>query len=306
MINVLTNNVGVFVACLGSMWRAPLPTIFTVASVGIILALPAGLLMLSDNLESTSKLLQQTPEITVFLTKNTSDENLQRVHSKISKIEQVHQIELVSADEALNEFKELTGLNSVLEYIPENPLPAVLLVQLKEEYTDAETFENISVNIQSLDHVDSVQIDLEWVRRLNAILEIARIGSTVISVLLIVAAVLLICNSTRVSISNRMDEILVIDHVGGTQSFIRRPFVYTAILHSLLAVLFASAIIEFVEHALRQPINDLAKLYNNEFRFTGIAAQTWFEVAIAVALLSWIATRITVFMCLHRLRNSEP
>ena len=111
------------------MWRARLATLFTVSSVGIVLSLPLGLYTLSANLNSASEFVKSTPEVTIFVSKNASEDSITELSASIHQLPEVNQVSVITADEALEEFKSITGIESIIEYVPENPLPTVFIVQ---------------------------------------------------------------------------------------------------------------------------------------------------------------------------------
>ena len=188
---------------------------------------------------------------------------------------EVDQITVISADEALEEFKTITGIESVVKYISDNPLPTVLIVRPAEIQAGPSEFEQLVDTLRKFESVEAVEADFEWIRRLYSIVGLANAVFVVVSILLVVAAILLICNTTRLSVSSRLNEILVIDQIGGTKAFIRRPFVYIAVLQSLMAVLLSATIIEGVRISLEPHITQLAELYNSPFRLVGLPWQNW-------------------------------
>lgn len=290
-----------FVSCLGRMWRARLATLFTVTSVGIVLSLPLGLYTLSVNLESATEFVSSTPEISLFVSKNASADSVTELNTSIRQLPEVNQVSVITADEALEEFKSMTGIESIIEYVPENPLPTVLIVQPTDSNSSPNEIKRLATTLRELELVDAVEVDFEWLRRFFSIIDLVNIVFTVVSVLLISAAVLLICNTTRLSISSRQDEIMVIDQIGGTRSFIRRPFVYIAVIQSLLGVAIAAAIIEAIRLTLEPYVAQLAELYASPFRLTGLTWQLWLAFTLSVCAISWIASIITVKICLYRL-----
>ena len=293
------------VSCLGRMWRVRLATLFTVASVGIVLSLPLGLYTLSINLKSATEFVKSTPEITLYVSKNASADSITELRSSIQQLPDVSQVSVITADEALEEFKAITGIESIIEYVPENPLPTVLIVQPPKSISSPNDFQQLATTLRGLELVDAVEVDFEWLRRFYSIIGLVNIVFTIVSVLLISAAVLLICNTTRLSISSRQDEIMVIDQIGGTQSFIRRPFVYIAVMQSLLGVAIAATIIEVIRLTLEPYVAQLADLYASPFRLTGLTWQLWLTITLSVCVISWIASRITVKICLFRLAASK-
>ncbi len=287
------------------MWRARLATLFTVTSVGIVLSLPLGLYTLSVNLKSATEFVKNTPEITLFLSKAASAESIAELGASIRQLPEVSQVSVITADEALEEFESITGIESIIKYVPDNPLPTVLIVRPPESKSNPDQIQQLATSLRELELVDAVEVDFEWLRRFYSIIGLVNIVFTIVSILLISAAVLLICNTTRLSISSRQDEIMVIDQIGGTRSFIRRPFVYIAVMQSLLGVAIAAVIIEAIRLTLEPYVAQLADLYASPFRITGLTWRLWLAITFSVCAISWIASRITVKICLYRLAASN-
>src|SRR5690554_8103554 len=78
-----------------------------------------------------------------------------------------------------------------------------------------------------MEAIERVQVDLGWLQRLNAITDILARAVWALALLLGAAVILVIGNTARLAIENRRDEILVAKLVGGTDAFVRRPFLYT-------------------------------------------------------------------------------
>jgi cell division transport system permease protein len=57
--------------------------------------------------------------------------------------------------------------------------------------------------------------------------------------------------------------------VGGSDGFVRRPFVYTGLLYGLFGALLAWAIIMITVLVLQQPVATLAQLYGSRYALTG-------------------------------------
>ncbi len=298
-------NLQTLVACIGRMWKTPLATLFTIVCVGIILSLPSGLYMLHVNLSSVAALVNSTPEITVFVAQEATEDSIDQLSGQIRNLPQVRQADVITADEALEEFKQTTGLESIVEYVQDNPLPSILVVQPAESHYEPVQLQQLVDDIRAYEIVDAVEVDLEWVRRLHSILGLVQTLSVVVSALLLMTAILVVCNTTRLSISSRLDEIMVIEQIGATRAFIRRPFVYTAVLHSLMSVAFAAAIMEGCRAIFADQIRDLASLYSSGFQLIGISWQAWLIIAVLVSLVSWIAARITIRICLRSLAASR-
>ena len=82
--------------------------------------------------------------------------------------------------------------------------------------------------------VDIASLDLDWVRRLHAILEFARRAVAILAGLLGIAVLIIVGNTVRLAVLSRREEIEVTKLVGGTDAFIRRPFLYSGLLQGVL------------------------------------------------------------------------
>ena len=90
--------------------------------------------------------------------------------------------------------------------------------------------------------------------------------------LLLALGVLLVAGNTiRLAIASRREEILVIKLVGGTDAFVRRPFLYTGLWYGLGGAVVAWLLIVLVLLWLDGPVGELAALYQSDFRLAGLS-----------------------------------
>ena len=91
--------------------------------------------------------------------------------------------------------------------------------------------------------VDIVQLDLDWVRRLHSLLDVLRRVMWVVVAVLGLGVLAVIGNTIRLEIQQRRPEIEVTKLVGGSNAFVRRPFLYTGIFYGLGGALLAALIV---------------------------------------------------------------
>jgi cell division transport system permease protein len=72
--------------------------------------------------------------------------------------------------------------------------------------------------------VEEVDMDMDWVRRLKAIMALGEQMVLGLAALLCLGVLLAIGNTIRLAIENRREEIIIAKLVGGTDGFVRRPF----------------------------------------------------------------------------------
>ena len=86
------------------------------------------------------------------------------------------------------------------------------------------------------------------------------------------ALLLVIGNTIRLHIENRRTEIEVIKLVGGTDSYVRRPFLYMGALYGVGAGLLAWLVLAFGLDCLNDAVVRLAGLYGSDFTLGGVPA----------------------------------
>ena len=77
--------------------------------------------------------------------------------------------------------------------------------------------------------VEDVQLDMEWLDRLDALLDMGRKLVLALGRGLGLGVILVVGNTIRLAIQSRRDEIIIVKLVGGTDAYVRRPFLYTRI-----------------------------------------------------------------------------
>ena len=141
--------------------------------------------------------------------------------------------------------------------------------------------------------VDIAQLDLEWVQRLNAMLVLGQRLALGLVILLSAGVLLIIGNTIRLEIENRRDEVVVVKLVGATDSFVRRPFLYTGIFYGLGGGIVASLIVSVGLAILNEPVSTLAGLYQSSYQLLGLnfgdMLSLWFMSAMLGYFGAWLS-----------------
>ena len=278
---------------LGQLLAAPLSSLLSAAVIAIALALPSGLMVMLRDSQQLVGQWQDTAQISVFLKQGIDNDNAQRLARTISQWPNVRLVSYMSADDALAEFQQNSGFGDVLAVLQENPLPAVIIVEPEHEDLSRQSLAPLVSRLQDLSQVDTVQVDFEWIQRLNQIIRVAQRGGLLLSLLLGVAVLLVVGNTIRLTIFNRRQEILVVKLIGGTPGFIRRPFLYTGFWYGLMGAVIAWILVSGFFLLMNEPMRQLLTLYNSNFELTGLTLREtglMFLVGVGLGLIgSWLA-----------------
>lgn len=293
----------IIVECFDSLFSTPLKTWFPIVLTAIVLALPTGLYMTASSVNFFSIFLRQPPELTVFLAKEIEQSTAHQIQQNISGLNTVQSAKLISADEALVEFQQLTGLHTVANYLPENPFSTLVIVQPDKSHTSLEAVQELSAKLYQLDYVDLVQFDQEWTAKLFSLRKIASIfGQTTVGLLLTIA-VALICLFGHWRVSDRTDEIKLLSLIGANSSFISRPLIYSAAFQAVLIVLITFGLVEGFRAVNQQSVAELLSLYGINSAAEGVMWQDWAIILTAVLVINVAVTKIFVMFSILKLEK---
>lgn len=291
------------VRSLAQLKRRPFSSLMTAAVIGIALALPAGLQALVANLQAVTEGWDSATQISLFLKRGLAESDGRRLAEEIRRQPGVKSVRYISAAEALAEFERLSGFGAAVESLGENPLPAVLVVQPGLKESGAAAVGDLAKRLGGRPEVELAQLDVEWVQRLYALLDLAVRGVWILASFLALAVLFVVGNTIRLAIQNQRDEIVVSKLIGATDAFIRRPFLYTGLWYGLAGGLIAVGLVSLSLALLNGPATRLAALYDSHHALQGLApAQALFVVASGAALGllgSWLAVG-------RHLREIEP
>jgi len=271
--------------------------------MGVALALPVALLLLLTSLEGVSAGWESSARLTAYLQLDASLDDMKDLGKRIDADGRVAGVELVSREQALAEFRKSSGLGDALDYLDDNPLPHTLLITPEDNTRTEVGVEQLMRFVEGLKGVERVQVDLGWLQRLNAKTELLSRAVWALSILLAAAVVLVIGNTVRLAIESRRDEILVAKLVGGTDAFVRRPFLYTGAWFGLGGGMVAWILLQLSLWWLSGPIGRLAGLYRSDFALSGLSVDGAFALIIVSMLLGWLGAWMAVK---RHLDNIEP
>ncbi len=267
----MINHLRTLIASLGVMTRQPAASLMTIAVIAIALALPAGMFVLLNNASNISVGWDNSAQISVFLKADVSEKQAKKLMGKLRLYDDVAAISMINKDQALQEFKKISGFGGAIEALGANPLPHVLTIQPNVDASRPDKIRHLIKQLNQQKQVELAQLDLQWVKRLFAMLDIAHRAIWVIASLLGIAVLLVVGNTIRLDIQNRREEIEVTKLIGGTDAFIRRPFLYTGFWYGISGGLLAWLLTTLSIGLLDSSVSHLANLYNSGFQLRGLS-----------------------------------
>jgi cell division transport system permease protein len=291
------------VGSLGRLMSQPIATLFTVAVIGIALALPVSLQLLVTNARVATGSLRNAVDVSVYFKPDVAWPKVQQLANNLRERAGVSAVTTVSADQGIAEFRKFSGFGSALDTLTENPLPHVMVVSPAPEHASQAEIESLRTYLRNWPEVDLVQVDTEWVARFQSILEVMRGVVAIATLLLGIGVLVIIGNTIRLDILSRRAEIEVTKLVGGSDGFVRRPFLYGGVWYGLAGAALALGIVNAAVVFLRAPVGRLASLYGSQFRLVGLDGRSSLALLGAGALLGLLGSWL---MASHHLRAIEP
>lgn len=302
-INFWVQNLRQIVTSIGEIWRTPFSSAMTIAVMGLSLTLPATLHIVVKNVQSINLEWDSASEISLFLNDGLSDQQISGAMRRISAYDEVEKLVYISKDNAIEDFKKMSGFGQALDYLETNPLPASIIVTPNQHFRSAEPAKMLLAKLEKEREVDFGKLDIDWLTRLNAIVTMLEEAVITVALLLMVSVVLIIGNTIRLSIISRREEIEVMKLVGATEGFIQRPFVYTGIWYGLMGGLVAFIVVSFVIWWMQSALGDISGLYMSDFMIEGLTLSEFLFLMLLASGLGFSGA----FWSVHRhIKEIEP
>jgi cell division transport system permease protein len=289
----LARHAQTLVGSLGRIVQQPLATAMTMAVIAVALALPLLLGVFLENTRTATAGWNQAFDLSVYMDRKATAARSQALAKQLRARPDVAAVRLITADDALAQFRVASGFGSALDALNDNPLPDTLVVTPAVTASTPEGIEALRSAIAGSPDVQTVQADTEWVKRLHAIMDTLRRVLWLFAGLLGLGVVLVVGNTIRLDILNRRAEIEVMKLVGATDGFARRPFLYSGIWYGLGGGLLALLLVAVAVGLLAGPVKRLALLYGSPFHLHGLGfgpAVVVLGMAVALGWLgSWLA-----------------
>lgn len=285
------------VSSLGRAVRRPWATLLTVGVMAVAFALPLGLWLALQNVGHFAGDVQQSREIDLFLTPETPVARAQALAETLRARDDVASVELRTPEQGLAEFRQRSGLADSLDLLDGNPLPALLVVVPEGDEA------RLVAALEALPETDLLQHDAAWRERLTGWMGFGERLTWVLAALFGLGALLVVGNTVRLDIQSRREEIGVLQLLGASDGFIRRPFVYLGAWYGLAAGALALGLMTLAALALRDPLAALARSYGSPFALSGLDSLGAALVVLAATIVGWLGAWLVTG---HFLRQTRP
>ena len=283
--------------------RQPLSSFLTVMVVAISLTLPSICYIVWKNVSTAAEQWYPTPQLTVYLDKSLDDSLAQATIKNIEALDKVEEVNYLSSQDSLVEFRSWSGFSSALDMLEENPLPAVAIVTPVMDPNDEQLMVNLRDAVANIAGVDEVRMDDSWFTRLSTLTSLVGQIAMVIGSLMIVALLLVIGNSVRLNIFSRRDTINVMKLIGATDGFIMRPFLNWGLVLGFIGAIFAIIFSALLVWKLSDVVTQAATVFGTTFSISGLGFDESVILILVSMTIGWFAAWLTT---MQHLRQFTP
>ncbi|CEG55871.1 permease-like cell division protein FtsX [Legionella fallonii] len=288
---------------LNLLCRKPVATLMTVIVIAITLALPTLFWVFTYNMSQLTTGWQQGGQISLYLKPGLTEVEQKVFLQKVRDTDGVGQVSLKSSADGLAELTQQEGMHDIMNYLPENPLPAVIEVAPAVTVDSPAKLDLLTRHLEALPQVTEAKLDMEWISRLHLILGFAANLAKALMSLLALAVILIIGNTLRLAIHNRHEEIQILKLIGATDPFILRPFLYTGVWYGMAGAILAVFLVNIFILSLGTAVNQLAVAYQMHYPLSVLSIRHILLLVLFAIILGWLGARLSVK---RQLASIEP
>ena len=234
----------------------PFSTLSNLLVISLSLTVPILAASVLQAVQPIVRHIPVSPEITLYLTPQADLDDAQKVATQLTANRDpvIRSVQVVAREQALTRLQQESAWAEALAALESNPLPHAVIVTLHESPGVAREAAILAEHWRSLQSVDTVQLDSEWMRRLGAILDFLGVGLGLLAAGVALVVLATVFNTVRMQALSQREEIAIARLVGATEPFVRRPFLYlgalTGIVSGLVAIGLAQLALLPLNHAL--------------------------------------------------------
>ncbi|MDG1693085.1 MAG: permease-like cell division protein FtsX [Methylophilaceae bacterium] len=299
MFNFLHNHYQAFLNGFSRFINNIGASVMMIIVIGITLCLPSAGLLLIENAGQISQNIEHEAEISIFLDKTVSKDQIDFIQLSLKKnslVKKIHFEPKLIAWEKLQTKLDVAVSSSVSA----NPLPDAFFISLNT--LDEIKIQKLIDSLDGIDGIDSVILDGNWIKKLRIGLSLGKLSVFFIASLLIIVLLVVIGNTIRLQTLTYKDEIEVSKLIGATNAFIQRPFMYTGILYGLGGGILTISILKLSVFGLNATLNKLVSIFGTDFIFNDLPQNYYMYIIVLAMLIGLVSSYISARNSIQRLK----
>ena len=277
------------------IWVSKRTSFVAVAMISISLLIVGSFLLVAENLGRAAAQWQGKSRIVIYLEPTATPQQSAAIDAYLRARPELARRRLVTREEALARFKSyFANLSEVVGQLDENPFPPSFEVEVDPRLAQSRGLVNNIAALRTMEGVDQVQYDWEWLTRLRRLVNVINVIGLVAGGILGIAAAFTIANVIRLTMLLYREEIEIMRLVGATERIIRGPFLIEGLLQGTIGGIVSVALLFALYELARRSLAPSSSILWS-FLFLGFLP--WQKIAALIAggmFAGWFGSWLSV------------
>ena len=270
--------------------------------IGITLCLPSAGYLIVENIRQISTKIQHSAEISIFLKKDISKDQIEFISSALKGSKEIKKIHFEPKLLAWEKLQSKLKLSTLDIGISKNPLPDGFFITL--ETLSESKIKKLTEALRLINGFDNIVIDGSWIKKLRAIIYMVKIGLLSIGALLVIVLIVIVSNTIRLQTLTYQNEILVSKLIGATNSFIHRPFMYTGLIYGLGGGVITVTILESMVIAFNNVAEKYEYILGSTIILEGLSSDGYLIIVFSAMLIGLCSSFFSARQSIKKLEKT--
>lgn len=251
----------------GNMRREPLLNGATVLTLAVAFLCFCAFLVVASGLGRVMGRWADDYHMSVFLKPEVNEAEAQEIAGRLEELSQIERATVVSSSEMRERLVAGLGDDEALSRLDAALFPLTVELQVAGDVTDPALVSTLAERLRTLAVVDQVETYGDLFARLRTVSTIARAVSVVLGVIVLLATLLVVANTVRLSLMGRRQEIEIMKLCGATDRFVRVPFLMAGALQGLVGALLSLGLLTLAGVMLHRAVGGILPAFLGEDLF---------------------------------------
>jgi cell division transport system permease protein len=271
--------------------------------IAFTLLVPGIFSFISFHLDRYINRLGENIEAIFYIRGNSDGAAIEKLLQRIEGNLLVKEVGFTSKDQArLNFSREFPELEYILAEFSESPFPASINVKFRSDARSIVQIESFSRDIERNSMVESVQLNMDWARKIAMVKKFASFAGLFLSAILLIVSIFIIFNVVKINIFYRRDEINILRLVGATDWYIKTPFLLEGLILGSLGGLLAGGLLLLTIKAFPVYAGFVFNIVKQLIDFRQLPLKIFWQLLITGAGIGLLSA----FMSLRRFIKTNP
>jgi cell division transport system permease protein len=195
--------------------------------------------------------------LALYLEDGVPEAEAQRIAVAIERLNEVEETTIVPSQEMRERLVSSVGDDPALSGLEARLFPTTIEVRLSERVRDPQLMTALAGRLSSLAAVSQVETYGDLFARLSAVIAVVRSVAFALGIIVLLATLLIVSNTVRLSLLGRREEIEIQKLCGATDRFIKVPFLLAGAFQGLVGAGAALGLLTVTGLLIREAVGSL-------------------------------------------------